>query len=366
MAYLHFDSLGVAALAGAVPDFIQVIPQDADHPRAAYIKNFVRQTGVRQRHISITEQTATDYAFAALKAALDRAGWDAQSLDGLIFLTQTPDFNAATGNSFLLHKHLGMREEALVFDIAQGCASFPYGLGVCAGFLQQPGINRMAMLCGDTMWPAYPDKESLLQAPTFLIGEGSTAILLEKKANSPVDLALYSDGAGYHFLYDPWSGARHAWRRVPGIMPNGALYEGGPYMDGMEITTFSTMRVVGSIQQFLQHLGKTVADYDGVVLHQANMQILKTMARRLKVAPENFPTTVETLANTNGASVLLTAVDAYAGRKGPLNLLISAFGIGLSWGIVSLALDADVIVPLIQCQDRFEEDFLKPVENADS
>lgn len=362
MAFLHFDSLGVAALAGAVPDFVQQIPQDPDHPRAAYIKSFVRQTGVHQRHISITEQTASDYAYAAVTAALDRAGWDAQSLDGLIFLTQTPDFNAATGNSFILHKHLGMREDALVFDIAQGCASFPYGLAVCAGFLQQPGIHRMAMLCGDTMWPAYADKEALLAASTFLIGEGSTAMLLEKKPHSPVDVALFSDGTGYHFLYDPWSGARHAWRRVPGIMPNGALYEGGPYMDGMEITTFSTMRVVESIQQFLRHTGNTVADFDGVVLHQANMQILKTMAKRLKVPPEKFPTTVETLANTNGASVTLTMVDAYAGREGPLKLLVSAFGIGLSWGVVSLTLDAGVIVPLIQCADRFEEDFLKPVE----
>lgn len=364
MAFLHFDSLGVAALAGAVPDFVQPIPQEPDHPRAAYIRNFVRQTGVRQRHISVTEQTASDYAYAAVIAALDRAGWDAGSLDGLVFLTQTPDFNAATGNAFILHKHLGMREDALVFDIAQGCASFPYGLAVCAGFLQQPGINRVAMLCGDTMWPRSPSKEALLAEPTFLVGEGSTAMLLEKRPDSPVDVALYSDGTGYHFLYEPWSGARHAWRRVPGIMPNGALYEGGPYMDGMEITTFSTMRVVESIQEFLRHIGRTVADFDGVVLHQANLQILKTMARRLKVPPEKFPTTVETLANTNGASVTLTMVDAYAGRKGPLDLLVSAFGIGLSWGVASLTLDADVIVPLIACADRFEDDFLRPVEDA--
>lgn len=362
MAFLHFDNVGIAALAGALPEHVQTIDMDPNHPRAAYIANFVKQTGIRQRHISITEQTATDLGYTALCKALERAGWEAQSLDALIFLSQTPDFNPSTSNSHVLHNHMKLGEDVLAFDITQGCASFPYGLSVGASLLQQVHINRIAIVSGDTIWPLYASREALLESPVFLSGEGCTAFLLEKTPSS-IDISLYSDGTGYHFLYDPWSGVRNAWRRVRGIMPNGEVYEGGGYMDGMEITSFSTMRVVDSIKAFLERIGKNVQDYDGVVLHQANMQIIKTMIRRLKIDRSKAPITVERLGNTNGASVSLTMVDAYAGRDdGPLNLLISAFGVGLSWGVVSLSLNPAVVAPMVTCSNRFEEDFLKPAD----
>lgn len=364
MAWLSFDNISIAALAGALPEYAQEINLDPEHPRAAYIKNFVRQTGIKRRHISITEQTATDLGFVAVNAALERAGWKADDLDGLVFLTQTPDFNMATGNSFVMHNHLRMRQDAFVFDIAQGCASFPYGLAVCSGFLQQPGINRVAMVSGDSMWPVYGSREALLNEPAFLTGDGSVAMLLEKKADNHIDIGLYSDGSGYSALYHPMAGARHAWREPRGLLPNGELYEGGSYMDGMEITAFSTMRVVESIKEFLAHFHLDLANFDGLVLHQANMQIVKTMARRLKMSMDKVPVTVDKLANTNGASVSLTMIDAYAGLSQKLKLLISAFGIGLSWGVVSLIIDPKTIVPMLTTGFRLEDDFLKPAENG--
>lgn len=361
MALLKFDNIGIAALAGALPGTVQKINLDPTHPRATYIANFVRQTGIRERHMSLSEQTTTDLGFIAMLKALDRAGWEAASLDALIFLSQTPDFNPATGNASILHNHLHLSEDAFVFDITQGCASFPYGLAVCSALLQQPHINRMAMVSGDTMWHMYPSPQAILDDPVFMVGEGTTALLLEKKDSTPLDISLHSDGSGYHFLYNPWEGTRNAWRRTPGVLPNGVIYNGGGYMDGLEITTFSTTRVVDSIKAFLGKVGKNIDDYDGLVLHQANKQIVKTMARRLKMPVEKVPTTFEKFANTNGASVTLTMLDAYAGKNETLKLLISAFGIGLSWGIVSLDVDTSVFVPLVETDHRFDEDFLKPL-----
>lgn len=363
MAFLHFDNVGIAALAGALPEHVQKIDMDPANPRAAYIAQFVKQTGVRQRHISITEQTSTDMGYTAMLKALERARWKADSLDGLIFLTQTPDFNMGTGNAFVLHNHLGMREDALAFDITLGCSSFPYGVSACAALLQQPYIKRIAMVTGDSHWQQAPSRKALLAQSVFLHGEGCTALLLERRDDSPVDISLYSDGKGYCFLYNPWGGIRHAWRKVPGRLPNGEVYKGGGnYMDGMEITSFSTMRVVDTIKDFLKRQSRTLDDYDGLVLHQANKQIIKTMARRLKIDLSKVPMTVEHLANTDGASATLTMVDAYAGcRKDQLKLLISAFGIGLSWGVVSLTIDPAVIVPMVTSSNRFDEDFLKPL-----
>ena len=362
MAFLHFDNVGIAALAGVLPQHIQTIDMDPQHPNADYIRHFVKQTGIRQRHISITEQTSTDLGYAALRLALERSGWDADSLDGLIFMSQTPDFNPSTSNAHVLHNHLHLGETTFAFDITQGCASFPYGLAVCASLLQQPHIRRLAMISGDTIWPLYPSRTALEEAATFLSGEGSTAILFEKREGSPIDISLHSDGSGYHFLYHPDGGARNAWRHYKGVMPNGEIYKGGGYMDGMEITSFATLRVVDSIKAFMNRLEQSVQDFDGIVLHQANIQILKTMARRLKIDSSQLPTTIERLGNTNGASVSLTMVDAYANcPKESLHLLVSAFGVGLSWGIVNMSLNPSVIVPMQTTTARFEEDFLEPL-----
>jgi len=363
MALLHFDNVGIVALAGVLPDHVQKINMDPQHPKAAYIAGFVKQTGIKQRHISITEQTSTDLGYAALLLALERAGWDAQSLDALVFMSQTPDFNPSTGNAHVLHNHMKLGQHVLAFDITLGCSSFPYGLSVCASLLQQSTINRIAMISGDTVWPLYSSKEELLDDPTFLAGEGCTAILLKKEPSTPLDISLHSDGSGYHFLYNPWGGVRNAWRRTKGVMPNGEIYEGGgSYMDGMEITSFATLRVVDDIRVFLENIKQSINDFDGVVLHQANMQIVKTMARRLKIPAEKLPLAMEQLGNTSGGSVSLTMVDAYAGcSKAHLKLLVSAFGIGLSWGIVSLQLNPSVIVPMRSTSSCFSEDFLQPI-----
>lgn len=364
MAYLHYDNVGIAAFAGAVPEFEQQMNTDPSHPRAAYIRDYIRQTGIQKRHISITEQTATDLGFAAIHLALERAGWTVDDLDALIFVGQTPDFNPGTGNAYVMHNHLKMRQDAFALDLAQGCAGFPYGLSVCASYLQQAGIRRIAMVSGDTIWPDYASKEELLSATDFLAGEGSIAILLEKRAYSPLALALYSDGSGYSFLYSPAVGARHAWRGKKGYLPNGEAYQGnGRYMDGLEITGFATMRVVESMKTFMVHEGTTINDYDGIILHQANGQIFRTICKRLKIGMDKCPYTLPAFANVNVASAPLSIISEYGGKTGKLKLLLSAFGIGLAWGIASFEIDASVIVPLATTNLRFDEDFIKPFEN---
>ncbi len=364
MADLHFDNIGIAALTCAVPSFVQPICADPDNPASAYLKTFLKQTGVRQRHISITEQTCTDLGHAALRKALSKADWPVESLDGLVFMSQTPDYNPGTGNAFVLHYRMGMSKDALAFDITLGCSSFPFGLAVCASLLQQEKIQRIAMVSGDTMWPNYTSPDDLLASENFIVGEGTTAILLEKRPDSPVDIALHSDGSGYHYLFNPFGGMKNAWRsRANVVLPNGEKYTGGGYMDGLEITSFATTTVVKSIQDFLQQRERSLDDYTGLVLHQANMQIISTMAKRLRIDRSRVPVSVDRYANTNNASVTLTMADAYAGCEcDRLSLLCCAFGIGLSWGIVDLSLDSSVIEPIFTSDERWEEGFVTYAE----
>lgn len=365
MAILHFDNVGIAALACAVPEITQCVNEDPGPEDAAYVRSFVKKIGIRQRQISLCEQTTTDLGHAAVEKALAFAGWEANSLDALIYLSQMPDFNPGTGNAFVMHKHLGLPSSCMAFDITLGCSSFPYGLVVCASLLQQAHINRVAMISGDNVWSCVPRKEMLLGENVFLFGEGTTALLLEKKENSPLDASLFSDGSGYQYLFNPVAGSRNNWRTGTKItLENGNEVEvpsskGGQYMDGPEITAFSTTTVVDAIRGFLERIGRPISSYDGLVLHQANRQIVRTIAKRVGADEAQVPLSLDRYANTSGASVPLTIADAYGGRReGMLSLLTCAYGIGLSWGIASFNIDAAVIQPIFRTDRRFDEGYI--------
>lgn len=370
MARLEFNNISIAALAAAVPDHIQSL-EDAATIDPAQVRSFQRHTGVMQRHISIIKQTSLDLGCAAAHKALQKAQWDASCVDGLVFLSQTPDFNAGTGNAFLAHYVLGLREDVLAFDIPLACSSFPYGLSVCSSLLQQTSINRMLMISGDTQWHFYDDGIPVA-APDgrFMFGEAATAVLLEKNENSsPIHISLYTDGSGYRYLFNPLGGCRNAWEKQQAfIVPNGDIHiPSGKfgYMDGIEITSFSTTKVVSDIQKFIESESMSITDFDAVILHQANKQIVKTISKRLKLDASTVPLSLDRYGNTSGASVPLTIADAFAGsEKENLSLLLSAFGTGLSWGIATLNIRPAVIEPVFTCNDRFEEGFVQPCPGA--
>lgn len=365
MPFLHFDNIGIASLACAVPEYTQRVNDDPHFANADYIRSFIRQIGIKQRQISLIEQTCTDLGYAAARHALEYAGWDEQSLDVLIFLSQMPDFNPGTGNAFILHKHLGLSTSTMAFDITLGCSSFPYGLSVCASLLQQKHINRAIMISGDNVWPCVADRETLIAENAFLFGEGTTALLLEKKENSPLDISLFSNGNGYEYLFNPRAGSRNNWRSGHTITLSGGQIinpppvRTGQYMDGPEITVFSTSTVVDSINDFLANMGKLISDYDALVLHQANRQIVRTIAKRLGAPEGMVPISLDRYANTSGASVPLTITDAYGKQEdGRLELLTCAYGIGLSWGIAAFGIEARAIRPIFRTAMRFDEGYI--------
>lgn len=366
MADLNFLNIHIAALSCAVPSHIQKIDVNPAKSNYKYLKSFIKQIGIKQRHISITEQTALDLGFAAAKAALKKANWKAEDLDLIVFDTQTQDFNPGASNSMLMQYRLGARTDVMAFDVTLGCSAFPYGLSIISSLLQQPKINKGLLITGDSRWCNYTGPDQIENHNNFLNGESTTAILFEKKENNEIDIELFTDGSGYKYLFSPSKGIRNAWRHFKkGKMPNGSIVSNNAeYMDGIEITSFATTTVVDSILNFLAKRGLSVNDFDGIVLHQANKQIITSITKRLKVDPKKVPISLDRYGNTDGATISTTIADAYAGLdRGPLKLLTAGFGIGLSWGVASFKIDPAVIVPIIDVEDeRFKEGYVEVLE----
>ena len=365
MPFMKYDNIRVAGLAAAVPSHSQDIDMKPDRDDAAYVKSFVKNVGVTKRHISIIEQTSLDLCYAASLKAMEKAGWSGEDIDGVIFLTQTPDY-ATPGNSALLQKLLGMRTDTIAFDINLGCSAPPYGIFTACSLMQNEGINKMIVATSDTQWPGYKTKDKLLADNTFLFGEGGSVVLLEKQAGSPeIKIELWNDGSGYKYLH-ALGGARNSrdilknWNIIDEdvIVPTGeqVSVDTAVYLDGPSIMSFTITTVVDAMKSFCNRIVTDVSSYDGVVLHQANLKILKTMAKRLNLDLEKMPVTIDRYANTSAASVFLTMADAYAdSEKESVHLLASGFGVGLSWGVMDLHISPSVIAPIFETDFVFEE-----------
>lgn len=358
-ARYRFNNVSISAMTCAVPAYTQKIePEKAANPE--YVRNFQKQTGILQRQISLKEQTATDLAHGAALRVLEKSGVSPEDIDGLIFLSQMPDFNVGTGNAFIAHARLGLPANCLAFDMTLGCSSFPYGLATAGALLQQSEMHRILLLSCDPQWHFYDNLQQLLEDQSYLHGEGAVAVLLEKKATFPLAVDLYTDGTGYRYLFNPFANVRNAWRQDGKIvLPDGTIVVKNKkynYMDGLEITVFSTTTVVESIKSFMVEQGTNSSDYDGLCLHQANMQIIKTIAKRLKFPMSKVTVSVDRYANASGVSLPLTIVDAYAGDKRErVRFLAAAFGIGLSWGVADISLTPSVIDPIFIYDGRSDD-----------
>ena len=167
MSSFQFSHVALRGFAAATPDHL--IKFDTSDRRVA---RFVKQMGIEQVHLSVTEQTAVDLGYVALQQALKQADWTSSDLDLVIFDTQSPDFLGGAGNAALIHHYFNLRPDCAAFDMSPGCAAFPYALTVACSMLQIPGdINtkRIAVIIGDIQWSAYKDRETMLAQPHHLL-----------------------------------------------------------------------------------------------------------------------------------------------------------------------------------------------------
>jgi 3-oxoacyl-[acyl-carrier-protein] synthase-3 len=130
------------------------------------------------------------------------------------------------------------------------------------------------------------------------------------------------------------------------------------YMDGGEVFNFSVTKVPEAIKDFCKARHKKLEDYNKIVLHQANVFILKHIANELKVSDKQVPISMDRYGNTNGASIPVTIVDMVENDMDlpeTMELLISGFGIGLSWGVMSLKLEKSAVLPFVYTDDYYLE-----------
>lgn len=283
----------------------------------------VERTGIRARHFAADGVNASDLGVEAARLALQAAGREAAEINLIIVATSTPDMVFPSSAAILQHK-LGVAG-CPAFDVQAVCSGFVYALTVADAMIKT-GSARCALVIGAEVFSRILDFKD--RTTCVLFGDGAGAVVLEA-SDQPGILAtdLHADGKHAGILC------------VPGHVSGGQVL-GSPMlqMDGQAVFKLAVGVLEESARAVLAKAGRTEADIDWLIPHQANIRIMQSTARKLKLPMDKVVVTVDQHGNTSAASIPL-ALDS-AVRSGQVKrgdtLMLEGVGGGFTWGAVLL------------------------------
>ena len=292
--------------------------------------------GIRNRRIAPAGVCGSDLAFNAATRLIEKHQIDPQSIDLLIFCTQSPDYWMPT-TACVLHDRLKLKTQCAAFDINLGCSQYVYGLSIAHSMLLSGCATRALVLTGDTMSrTVHPKDRSVVP----LMGDAGSATLVGEANDGAgfLGFELGTDGSGHKYLMIPAGGARQPWTPETAIETTDA--EGNVrtpqnlYMNGVAIFHFAISTVPKTVESLLKKLSLRMEDIDLFLFHQANKYMINYLLKKLKIPTEKTHFYLEDVGNTSGSTIPLLLADALrAGKvKTGDNVLAIGFGVGLSWG----------------------------------
>ncbi len=290
------------------------------------------RTGIKQRHIIAKAQHTSDLAVAAAQQALDDAGISIDDIDALVVATTTPDMIFPSTASIVQYKLGGKGFPA--WDIQAVCSGFVYALAQVDGMMKSGMFKRVLLIGAESMSRIvdWTDRNTCV-----LFGDGSGAVVLEAKDKNiqggMVGSVLHCDGSYRHLLM-----AEHQYNgNAPGEMSDFRVDAAGVAaieMKGNEVFRVAVTKLGEVVGEVLDKYHLKQSDVDWLVPHQANIRILKSTAKKMKMTEDRMVVTVGEHANTSSASVPLALHHLYKQNKlevGQL-LLLEAFAGGFAWG----------------------------------
>ncbi|CAN5736741.1 ketoacyl-ACP synthase III [soil metagenome] len=285
----------------------------------------VERTGIRARHFAAADVTCSDLAVQAAKRALEAADVDAAGIDLIIVATSTPDMIFPSA-ACIVQQKLGIHG-CPAFDVQAVCSGFVYALTVADSMIRT-GAASKALVIGSEVFSRILDFKD--RTTCVLFGDGAGAVVLEA-SETPGILAseLHADGRHVGILC------------VPGTVSGGNVL-GDPLlkMDGQAVFKLAVGVLDEVARAVLTKAGRTSADVDWLIPHQANIRIMQSTAKKMKLPLEKLIVTVDQHGNTSAASIPLALDESV--RSGKIargdTILLEGVGGGFTWGAVLLDL----------------------------
>jgi 3-oxoacyl-[acyl-carrier-protein] synthase-3 len=285
----------------------------------------VERTGIRARHFAAPDVSSSDLGAEAARRALLAAGVLAKEIDLIIVATSTPDM-VFPSTACILQNKLGANGCA-AFDVQAVCSGFIYALTIADAMIRS-GAATKALVIGAEVFSRILDFKD--RGTCVLFGDGAGAVVLEASTTPGIlSSVLHADGKHVGILC------------VPGHVSGGAIL-GDPLlkMDGQAVFKLAVGLLDGAARAALSKAGKVAADIDWLIPHQANIRIMQSTAKKLKLSMDKVIVTVDQHGNTSAASIPLaldTGVRTGKVKPGQL-LMLEGVGGGFTWGAVLLQL----------------------------
>lgn len=289
-----------------------------------------QRTGIKTRHISNGEPT---YYFGALaaKEAISDAGVDASEIGLIITTTVTPDYYTPS-TACLIQRELGVT----------GCPAFDVN-AACSGFVYAVDMARRYLACGDIKYALVVAAEELSKfvdyedrSTCILFGDAAAAVVLEKAEDTLFSSHLAADGSGAAYL------ASRAMLTINPFRDNDYIYDMDmpePHkhyllQDGKEVYKFATNALPTAVKEACAKADISPEDLDAIIPHQANVRIIETAAKKLKVSMDKMVLNIADYGNTSSASIPNAFYDGVKSGKIKRGdkVCFVGFGGGLTYG----------------------------------
>lgn len=283
------------------------------------------RTGIEERHLAV-EETTTSMAVSAARAAMENAGVRAGEIDLIIVGTVSADM-CFPSTACQVQSEIGA-ERAVAFDINAACAGFLFGLSIAEAYMQA-GMAGTALIIGGETLSKMMDWQD--RSTCVLFGDGAGAAVVRKEETGILSLVQGSDGK---------SGTALTCRNRP---VNNPLVKNDPaldyaHMDGRAVYRFAVKTVPCAIESALEKAGIVPEEIKYFLLHQANLRIIESVAKKLGQPMEKFPTNLQKCGNISAGSVpiLLDNVNRSKMLQRGDKIVLAGFGAGLTWGAAVL------------------------------
>lgn len=277
-------------------------------------------------------QTTADLAEAAARELLADLAWDADSVDALVFVSQTPDYRLPA-TACALQNRLQLGTHCAAFDVNLGCSGYVYGLWMASRLIDGHAVKRVLLLAGDTSSKLVNPED---RATALLFGDAGTATALEfDPAAPPTPYVLGTDGRGEKNLIIPQGAYRTSCGADDGVPQADPSYL---YMNGPEVFNFTIRSVPMMVNAVLEGSGKSVHDIGCALFHQANAFMLKHIAKKLKLPADKFPLNIDRFGNTSSATIPLLMCTLQDPSVLQGDVVMAGFGVGYSWAAALVSL----------------------------
>jgi 3-oxoacyl-[acyl-carrier-protein] synthase-3 len=287
-----------------------------------------KKTGIRRRHVAAAGECASDLGVAAAERLFAVHDVDPNSIDFLLFCTQTPDYPLPT-TACLMQDRLGLRTSIGALDFNLGCSGFVYGLSLADGLIRAGAAERVLLITAET-YSKYIDPSD--RSLRTIFGDGAAATLIDAAEQPSMGSFVFgTDGRGAGTLIVNDGGARLP---VDAVQPTKRRrWPSRLFMDGPELVKFTLEVVPGMVDQILSGAGMTKADVELYLVHQATAFLLDHLRERLEVDEAILPTDLDNCGNTVSSTLPILMHDLrVSGRLLPdTRCLLIGFGVGLSW-----------------------------------